>query len=113
MSGRVRNPVATVCEVYRLTGSITQTARLLGISICAANKCLITGNAYSNETSEAIAERLAAGMTPEAIQQELCIAPTTYNKYIPYTQTPYISAKKSKNALYIARCRARKRLLQK
>lgn len=113
MTGRVRDPVATVCEIYRLTDNIRLTANLLGISVWSVYKCLITGNAYSNEQSEAIAERIAAGMTPEAIQQELNIAPTTYNKYTPYTQTPYTSAQKSKNALRIARCRARKELLKK
>ena len=113
MTGRVRDPVAAVCEIYRLTDNITLTANLLGISVWSAYKCLITGNAYSNTQSEAIAERIAAGMTPEAIQRELNIAPTTYNKYVPYEKEPYISAKKAKNALRIARCRARKELLKK
>lgn len=111
MTGRVRDPVATVCEVFRLTGTIKQTAKLLGISECAVCKCLVTGDAYSNETSEAIAARIEAGMTPKAIQQELNIAESTYFRYTPYVQRPYISAEKTANALRVARCKARKRLL--
>ena len=45
MSGRVYDPVKTVCQVYSQVGSVRRTAKELKISEYAVCKCLITDNA--------------------------------------------------------------------
>lgn len=107
MSGRVYDPVKTVCQVYSQVGSVRRTAKELKISEYAVCKCLITGNAWGNEISAAIAELQRKGLSKADILDRLCITDTTYCRYTPYKRTPYISQIKSENAQRIAYCRAR------
>lgn len=107
MSGRVYDPVRTVCQVYSQVGSVRRTAKELNISEHAVCKCLITGDAWGNEISAAIAELQRNGLSKADILDALEISSRTYCRYTPYARPPYISQIKSDNAIRIADCRAR------
>lgn len=107
MSGRVYDPVRTVCQVYSQVGSVRRTAKELKVSEHAVCKCLITGGAWGNEISAAIAELQRKGLSKADILDELMITAKTYCRYTPYTRPPYISQIKTDNAIRIADCRAR------
>lgn len=94
-----------IIKVYRQTGSLRETAKILGTNWQTVRKVLITHGEYENEESKRINELLDDGMTVTEIAEKMNLSKTSVNSYLPYTKGKYLGVEPTKNALRIRKHR--------
>lgn len=98
-----------ILDAYRHTESIKDTAKALRISDQTIRRVLVQYGEYTSQRAHEVNALREAGKTVDEIAEELHIARNTVIAYLPYTRGPYISQKKTKNAMRIKAWRTKKR----
>jgi len=76
----------TICEEYKSTKNIKQTAKNLGLSDEKIMKTLITAGLYTNKKHKEIRELLEQGKTIDEISEQLKMSQKKINVYLPYSK---------------------------
>lgn len=104
-----KQPAEVIRLTYASTGSIRQTARVLGIAHSTVRKTLINMGLYSNDLSHAINTLQRKGMNRAEIAEALHISASAVDANSPYSRGSYLGAEKSINARRIINSRNRRR----
>lgn len=102
-----KQPAEVIRLTYASTGSIRQTARVLGIAHSTVRKTLINMGLYSNDLSNAINTLQRKGMNRAEIAEALHISASAVDANSPYSRGTYLDADKTLNAKRISNSRKR------
>lgn len=101
-----------VCKTYLMTGSIGDTAKIIGISAGKVRKILVTKGEWSNSTCDEVALLKEQGLSNDEISIKLDISVKSVLAYSPYSKTDYNKEIRSASARYSARWRENRKLLE-
>lgn len=101
--------IETVCNSYKPGVSVRALAKELEMSPMKVRKILITGHAYSTDTSTEIGELYKDGKTVGEIAAILGCSVANVNSYLPYERIIYGMDERSVEADRQARYRERKK----
>ena len=91
------------------SGSISATARRVGVSHGVVYRVLITNGIIPPGKAEIVAKLTEQGYTRAEIAKELGITEKTLKTFLPYDRHSYVVGDKTWNAVKIRRCRERKK----
>lgn len=90
-------------------GSISATARRVGVSHGVVYRVLITNGIIPPGKAEIVAKLTEQGYTRAEIAKELGITEKTLKTFLPYDRHSYVVGEKTKNTEEIRKCRERKK----
>lgn len=99
-----------IIEEYLLTESVKQTAENLGTTPITVRRVLITEGLWHSQTSDAVGELFAMGVSTEQIAEKLTMSLKNVQAYIPYTRGSYHAAEKSLSSQQSQQYRERKQI---
>lgn len=102
-----KHPAEVIRHTYASTGSIRQTARVLGIAHNTVRKAQITMGLYSNDLSHQINKLRRKGMSRAEIADALNVSESAVDANSPYSRGTYLDADKTVNAQRIVDSRKR------
>lgn len=105
----MRPEIEDVLAMYRVTGSINETARATHLSAHTVRHLLITAGVHKTPRANQIWELVAQGYSYKDIAKTLGLSRATVLGYLPYIHGPTSCGERSENALRIERCRRKKR----
>ena len=78
-----------IVETYKSTGSVKDTAEIVGVSKVKTQKVLITERLWSSKSSERICQLYKAGIPASEIAVRLGTSVKNVHAYIPYSKGEY------------------------
>ena len=98
---------------YKRIGTLSGTAKAMGISLMKVRKALITSGDFSSEISEDVERMLKAGKSVPDIARILNLTESSVYSYIPYKIRAYNLSEKTVDADRIGRYRERQKAIEK
>lgn len=87
-----------ISDEYKRFGTLSGTARAMGISLMKVRKALITSGDFSSEISEEVERMIEDGKSVEYIARTLNLTESSVYSYIPYKIRAYNLSEKSVDA---------------
>ena len=98
---------------YKRIGTLSGTAKAMGISLMKVRKALITSGDFSSEISEDVERMLKSGRSVPDIARILNLTESSVYSYIPYKIRAYNLSEKSVDADRIGRYRERQKAIER
>ena len=102
-----------ISSEYKRIGTLSGTAKVMGISLMKVRKALITSGDFSSEISEDVERMLKAGKTVSDMARTLNMTESSAYSYIPYKIRAYNLSEKSVDADRLDRYRERQKAIEK
>ncbi|MDK6688344.1 hypothetical protein QP246_02580 [Aerococcus urinae] len=97
-----------IVKTYQETGSLRETAEVVGVGWQKVRKILITAEVYGSRDAEDIKALYQDGFSEQEIADLLGLSISTVNSYLPYSKGEYNSDDPTINALRIRKSRNKK-----